>query len=252
MSRGLPSEQLPQVSAFSVVLVGKVRAYAPPARRNRHASSRHGQEFAPEKVGELLRIVATAYKAEGTPTRVLELYLKTFTLGKVSAPAGSWAEASFDPREPLLAGGSLGVRALPHPPSLLPIPAPHPLPCGRARQELVRSLGVEAVLLWHALLIKRRVLVFGADRQRNFAALRALPRLVWHRQDWSLLRPHVTAAPGWDADLGAAAVYCAATTDTSLRGRSDLFDVVVDRAPRGALPVEAPLTLGRAPLPLRS
>lgn len=93
------------------------------------------------------------------------------------------------------------------------------------------------------MLIKRRILVVCADRQRAFAALRALPRLVWHRQDWSLLRPSIRATKEWEADLKAAAVYCAGTADSTLRGRSDLFDIVVDRAWPARTPTGAWRTL---------
>jgi hypothetical protein len=48
------------------------------------------------------------------------------------------------------------------------------------------------VLLWSALLMKKRVVVYSEKLTVLLRVIRALPLLVSYRQNWSILRPLVT------------------------------------------------------------
>ena len=47
------------------------------------------------------------------------------------------------------------------------------------------------VTLWSALLTKKRVLVYSSNVVELLKIVRALPLLVFHRQNWDVLRPIV-------------------------------------------------------------
>jgi len=52
--------------------------------------------------------------------------------------------------------------------------------------------------------------------------------LVWHRQNWSVLRPLVDSTEDELAELSGEGVYVAGVLDRSLATREDLFDVFAD------------------------
>jgi hypothetical protein len=159
--------------------------------------------FNPEKHFALLRLLSAAYAETGEPMGVLQGFLAANTEGRYKG----WKAASFDDRRVALEGTSL--------------------------RAVVRTFGQASVLLWCAMLLKKRVLVHGsrwADLQK---IVRALPQLAWHRQDWGILRPMVQlSSEAQLKDLASAGVYVAATTDNAARGREDLYDLFVDVSSR--------------------
>jgi hypothetical protein len=94
-------------------------------------------------------------------------------------------------------------------------------------KQLFEMLGVEFIVLWNAMLLKKRVLVIAdesTDSQSNSVAQQAnlnslmetilsLPQLVWHRKDYSILRPLVRADPSNEhvEDLTTAGVFAGTT-----------------------------------------
>jgi len=173
--------------------------------------------FNPERYEALLRAMlnAATSTASGSgattttttmttpsPPKLLECFLSVQIKGRY-APGG-FVAADHDPRKALL------VSDIKH---------------------LVPALGVEFIVVWTALLMKKRVAVYGAAVTDVLAAVRGLPALVWHRQDWSgrLLRPWVTLDPDSQlAELEQAGVFVAGFTDPGVRALPDLYDVLVD------------------------
>jgi hypothetical protein len=97
-------------------------------------------------------------------------------------------------------------------------------------------LGLEAVVLWNAVLLKKRILVSsegGSVQSLNklLTTLRCLPQLALHRRDWGVLRPLVSCS-GDDAalyaeDLASCGVFIAGTVDPAMATtHASLFDVV--------------------------
>lgn len=123
---------------------------------------------------------------------------------------------------------------------------------------MIQEFGVEAALLWNALLQKKRVVVVcGSSLSALLATVRALPQLMWARQvgtaaqthpchglslsasltrlclvagyqNWSILRPFVTMSEPELAELRAAGVYVAGFMDPAIAERTDLYDLLVD------------------------
>merc|ERR1712224_377978 len=95
-------------------------------------------------------------------------------------------------------------------------------------KELVTRFDVEAILIWTALLLKKRVLVYGDNLQLLLHVIRSFPVLVWHRRNWNILRPYIVGE-GLEVDeLQGAGVYCAGVLDSSFANRVDLYDLFVD------------------------
>jgi len=91
--------------------------------------------------------------------------------------------------------------------------------------------GIEIILLWTGLLMKKRIVVYSEKLTILLRVIRALPLLVIHRQDWGVLRPYVKLnddAPEQIEDLKSANVYCAGFTDSSIKNNEELYDVFVD------------------------
>lgn len=58
--------------------------------------------------------------------------------------------------------------------------------------------------------------------------LRALPVLVWHRQNWSILYPYVHLEDAELEDLKSSMTYIAGFTDASVETRVELYDLFVN------------------------
>ena len=88
--------------------------------------------------------------------------------------------------------------------------------------------GMEIVLLWNALVLKKRVVMYSDSMEELQQLARVLPQFVWHRQDWAGLRPFVTAKKAEVQELISAGVYIAGFTDSGVRSNEQLYDVYVD------------------------
>jgi len=159
------------------------------------------QSYYPAKYEALLKVFAAAYLAEGSPLPIMQGYLSVFTTGKVSSPAGNFAESDFDVRRAFIA------------------PVKH----------LFTTFGLEAVVIWVAVLCKKRIIVYGDKLTELIAAVRAFPALgAWHRQSWDHVRPFTGLGEAELKDLAATGVYIAGTTDPEAFNRKDLFDLFVN------------------------
>ena len=160
--------------------------------------------FNPEKYEKLLEVLAYEYVATGDPLRVMKSVLLVATTERcaTSDKELSWRGGAWNDQDALLANCSLS--------------------------EIVALFGQESILLWHAMLLKKRIVVLGSNAAHVQRLVRALPLLVWHRRDWSILRPHVQLEPVQLADLAKAGVFVAGFTDDAVAGREALRDVLVD------------------------
>ena len=179
--------------------------------------------FNPEKYAHLARLLAAAYRAAADPTKVLACYLRVFTTGGVPAGLVDAAAAAALPELPAYlgppppeAGGGGGLAW-----SYSAWDDRKALIANASLLELVRLFGVEAVLLWNAVVLKKRILVRGGaarDLPQVMRVVRSLPLLAWHRRDWGVARPCVvadgpTARAEVAGDLGTAGVYIAGFVD---------------------------------------
>eukprot|EP01104_Vermistella_antarctica_P020236 TRINITY_DN8581_c0_g1_i1.p1 TRINITY_DN8581_c0_g1~~TRINITY_DN8581_c0_g1_i1.p1 ORF type:complete len:365 (+),score=106.44 TRINITY_DN8581_c0_g1_i1:174-1268(+) len=159
--------------------------------------------FNPEMGSALCKLMATEYAANKDPVKILNVFLSVFTTGEHSGDdeESSFAIADHDVRRAYL---------------VTPLTA------------IVRMFGMETIILWNALMMKRRVAVYTENHALLLRAIRAIPLLVWHRQNWDVLWPHVNMEDNEIEDLTKAGVYCAGFTDDAIEGREDLYDVFVN------------------------
>ena len=94
---------------------------------------------------------------------------------------------------------------------------------------LVRMFGLEIVLLWTALMMKKRVAVYSEELPPLLRVIRGFPLLVWHRRDFDTLYPYTRLSCELEVkELQSAMVYTAGFTDPEILGRDDMYDLLVD------------------------
>jgi len=76
--------------------------------------------------------------------------------------------------------------------------------------------------------MKKRIVVLSDKLSILLKFIRAFPILVWHRQNWDMLRPFMTLSDVEVNDLKSTGVYCAGFVDDAVREREDLYDILVD------------------------
>jgi len=165
-------------------------------------------EFNPEKYQSLAQILSLSYAASASPVQILEPFLKVFLSGKADCGEhGKFNEESWDYRQAYLAS-----------------------PLG----DIIELFGAEDVVtLWSALLTKKRVLVYSSNVVELLKIVRALPLLVFHRQNWDVLRPLVDLEDKIAREeLVTAANYVCGVTDSNAEHSTELYDVFVDVSAR--------------------
>lgn len=154
--------------------------------------------FNPEKFFAMAACLLPKYEKDGSPTKILEGFLSIHTTGKYG---------SFDSRDSSYSDPSAPLKF-----SVL--------------HDIVSMLGLQCVVLWNAVLLKKRILVIGDTLPLVMKVVRTLPLLCWHRQDWNILRPVVRSDADQLSDLSNSGVFIAGTLDTTLEMKSDIYDVV--------------------------
>lgn len=157
--------------------------------------------YFPEKYQELLKIFYKLYAQTMSPMPIMQAYLSVFTTNKLSGAAGDFDESKFDARRALVS----------------PV-------C-----QAINTWGVGSVVMWVAMLLKKRIFVYAKTVDELLPVVRSFPIVgAWHRQDWDILRPFCTLEAAELADLAKAGTYVAGFTDVACQARKDMYDVFFD------------------------
>jgi len=164
-------------------------------------------EFNPEKYFALASHMADLYRITNSPVKILECFLDVMTTTKHElkdndGKIGSYNGANYNNKDHLLVSPLLDV---------------------------VKMFEGNAWLIWSALIMKKRIIVFSDTLTNLLKFIRALPLFVLHRQDWSLLRPFVTLENELEiTDLVRTGVYVAGVLVQQVKAREDLYDIFID------------------------
>jgi len=157
--------------------------------------------FNPAKYQSLLEIFVKMYMEKNSPIPILEGYLSVFTRRKIESSSGNFIDADFDNRRAFIA----------------PI------------KELFELFGVESIVIWVAILLKKRIFVYCDKLSDLLALVRAFPLLGgWHRQNFDMLRPFMGLTATEITDLQTTGVYVAGFTDSNCVNYKELYDLFID------------------------
>lgn len=137
------------------------------------------------KYEAVLNLLLDLYMGSGNPTKMVEAVMNFQAKGKFQDL--DLKSFTFDP-----VSGSVG--------SLM---------------EMCLDYGQDVVVLYNAVLLKKRILVVGDDTRQVLALLETLPLFASHRQEYQSLRPTVLNNATHLGDLGQAGYWIAGVSEST-------------------------------------
>ncbi|KAG8198303.1 hypothetical protein JTE90_021557 [Oedothorax gibbosus] len=160
------------------------------------------QDFNPEKYESLSQILSKTYCKTGNPAEMLKLYISVLVKGTcLTEDNGTFTVRQFDKTSAYSC-----------------VPA----------KDVVKTFGLETILIYTALLLKKRIVVYHHRLDTLLWFVRSLPAFMWHRQDWNIIYPYMQLTNPEVSELSALPTYIAGFQDAAVEGRVELYDVFVN------------------------
>ncbi|CAB3987504.1 Hypothetical predicted protein [Paramuricea clavata] len=158
------------------------------------------KDFNPERYEELSELFRRSYMDTGSPTVLLQQYLAVMTKGSCETAGEEIFDISnFAPRKAFLSASI---------------------------KDVINIFGVETILIYTAVLLKKKIVFYSPRIETLLNITRAIPQLVWHRQNWNILHPLIDSNDETDIqNLTSTRYYIAGFTDASVENRNELYDI---------------------------
>lgn len=160
------------------------------------------KDFNPQKYEVLSRVLSKMYCKTGKPTEILQLYLSVFTKGSCSTQEnGTFVSDDFNTHHFM---ASTNVR------------------------ELIKTFELETILIYTALLLKKRIIVYHHSLEQLLKWIRTFPALMKHRKITDNLFPWIDLVNDEITELKRYSYYVAGCSNSSISLRTDLYDLLVN------------------------
>ena len=123
------------------------------------------KEFHPQKYEVLSRVLSKSYCKTGNPVELFKIYLAVYTQGSCTfAENGSFFSDDFNSH---FSGSNTNVK------------------------ELIKTFELETILIYTALLLKKRIVIYHHSVKQLLKWIQSFPALMTHHEVSTYLRPWV-------------------------------------------------------------
>ncbi|KAG8034037.1 hypothetical protein G9C98_008518 [Cotesia typhae] len=95
-------------------------------------------------------------------------------------------------------------------------------------RDLIKTFELETILIYNALLLKRRIVVYHHSLEQLFKWIRTFPALMKHRDVTDNLIPWIDLNADEIQDLKSYAYYIAGCRDSAVALKPELYDLLVN------------------------
>ncbi|XP_034177230.1 DENN domain-containing protein 10 [Osmia lignaria lignaria] len=160
------------------------------------------KDFNPRKYEVLSRVLSKMYCKTGKPTEILQLYLSVFTKGSCSTQEnGTFVSDDFNS---------------------------HRFTMNTNIREMIKTFELETILIYTALLLKKRIIVYHHSLEQLLKWIGIFPELMKHRKVTDNLFPWVDLIDDELAELKGHSHYIAGCRNVFISSRTELFDLLVN------------------------
>ncbi|KAJ8674757.1 hypothetical protein QAD02_010543 [Eretmocerus hayati] len=160
------------------------------------------KDYSPQKYETFCRLLSKTYTISCTPVEVLKLYLSAFTNGVCSTVDGD--TFSSNEFETVSFGSSTNLKGL------------------------IKIFELETILIYTALLLKKRVVVYHHSLEQLLKWISTFPALMKHRKIVDSLFSWIDLVPEEISQLKKHSFYVAGCPDSLISSKSELYDLLVN------------------------
>ncbi|XP_043470901.1 DENN domain-containing protein 10-like [Leptopilina heterotoma] len=160
------------------------------------------REFHPQKYEILCRVLSKTYCKTGSPVEVFKIYILVYTTGSCNfSENGSFISDEFNTN---LSKLNTNVR------------------------ELIKTFELETILIYTALLLKKKIIVYHHSVEQLLKWIQTFPALMTHHRVSLYLRPWVDLVEDELLELKSHQYYVMGCTDSSISSKTELYDLLVN------------------------